>query len=58
MSSTAKFRIDPLEGSVNYETWSHVLKAVLIREDLWEIVDSQSKALTLSTVASTDPTSI
>jgi gag-polypeptide of LTR copia-type/Domain of unknown function (DUF4219) len=58
MSSTAKFRIDPLEGSANYKAWSRVLKAVLIREDLWEIVDGQSKAPTPPAVASTDPTSI
>jgi hypothetical protein len=58
MSSTAKFRINPLEGFTNYQVWSCILKAVLICKDLWEIVNGQFKAPMPPTVASTDPTSI
>ena len=41
--TSTQVKVDPLKGSSNYEAWKRVIEAVLICEDLWEIVASESK---------------
>src|SRR2546430_12573059 len=43
VSTSTHVHIDPLEGSSNYEDWKRVIEAVLIREDVLEIVTGESK---------------
>src|SRR5437667_6949424 len=36
--------IEKLEGTSNYVTWKNAIEMILIREDLWEVTSSKSKA--------------
>jgi len=35
--------IEKLEGASNYATWKNAMEMILIREDLWEVTNGESK---------------
>jgi hypothetical protein len=35
------YRIEPLQGSINYRTWKFSMKMVLQARDLWEVVSGE-----------------
>ena len=37
------YKVDPLQGSVNYRTWKFSMRMVLQAKDLWEIVDGEEE---------------
>ncbi|KAI9784189.1 MAG: hypothetical protein M1839_002695 [Geoglossum umbratile] len=48
MSSIAQVKIVPLRGLTDYGPWKRLIEAVLIREDLWDIVCGKTKEPPLS----------
>ena len=51
--TSTRVKIDTLECSSNYEAWKQVIEAVLIREELWEIVIGEPKEPELPEAATT-----
>lgn len=35
------YRIEQLEGSINYRTWKLSMKSLLVSKDLWDVVNGE-----------------